>query len=80
VPSGTRHSPGNLSKSLAAIIDETRKMRGMTATELGARCGISQSQMSKYLRATRVLNVEQLKSICAALNVDMARMLREANR
>lgn len=40
--------------------------------------GISESQIGKFLRVDRVLNIEQLASICRALGLDLIDVVREA--
>ncbi len=45
---------------------------------LGVAVGISQSQLSKYLRGIRVLDVDQLDDLCFALHLDITEVMREA--
>ncbi len=40
--------------------------------------GISQSQISKYLRAERVLDIDQLDALCFALGLNIVTVVREA--
>lgn len=64
---------------MASILDAARTEAGMTSTELGVRSGISQSQMSKLLRAERVLTVEQLDVVCTVLGLDIVNVVRAAD-
>lgn len=70
--------PSELSQAIA------RKLRGkaaeanMTGVKLAELTGISQSQMSKLLRGTRVFDVDQLAATCSALNVSLTELVGNA--
>ena len=68
-----------LSPYIAAILDRERDEQGVTQTALAAMSGISQSQVSKYLRAERVLNVDRLDALCAALGLNIVAVVSEAD-
>lgn len=72
--------PGQLSKRLATMLKAIIEDRGLSQTEAGALIGQSQSQMSKYLRAERTLDVEELDALCRALGVDSVDLLAAAKR
>jgi len=62
------------------VLDAARAEQHMTTSELGVRSGISQSQMSKYLRSERTMNLEQLYAVCAVLGLDIVEVVRTADR
>lgn len=62
------------------VLDAARIQQHMTTSELGVRSGISQSQMSKYLRSERTMNLEHLDAVCAALGLDVVEVVRAADR
>jgi transcriptional regulator with XRE-family HTH domain len=61
---------------VAAILARERHKRGTTQTALAAMSGISQSQVSKYLRAERVLDIDRLDALCTALGLDIVEVVR----
>ena len=69
---------GPLSPHIAAILERERDDQGLSQTALGAMAGISQSQISKYLRAERVLTIDRLDALCTALGLDIVDVVREA--
>jgi len=69
---------GNLNRSVARILAAAADELFVTQTELGRRTGISQSQISKLLRAERAMKVDQLDAICAALGLPVAAVVAEA--
>lgn len=89
-PAGTRYfhrvptiaapPPGPFARAVARVLNDARTDRGMTTTELGVRSRISPSQMSKYLRAERTMNLEHLDAACRALGLDIVAVVREADR
>lgn len=50
----------------------------MTQFELGGMVGVSQSQVSKYLRGARVPDIDLLHALCAALGLDTATVVADA--
>lgn len=52
------------------LIREYRKQRGLTQGELGERLGLTASTIMRYERGQRRVNIETLKRIAAALEVD----------
>ncbi|WP_120338147.1 helix-turn-helix domain-containing protein [Cryobacterium soli] len=74
---GTPH-PGPLSIAIAEILKQALAEAGASQRRLGATVGISQSQISKYLRAERVLDIDQLDALCFALGLNIVTVVREA--
>ncbi len=52
------------------LIREYRKQRGLTQGELGEKLGLTASTIMRYERGQRRVNIETLKRIAAALEVD----------
>ena len=75
----TRDTREPLSPYIAAILERERDEQGLTQKALEAMSGISQSQISKYLRAERVLNIDRLDALCAALGLDIVSVVSEAD-
>ncbi len=78
MPSGGTSEPGPLTIAVAAILNRAFQQTGVSQRHLGAAVGISQSQMSKYLRGERVLDVDQLDALCFALHLDITTVVRDA--
>ena len=74
-----RNAPGPLSRAISALLDSERETQGLTQTALGAISGISQSQVSKLLRAERVFTVDDLDRLCTALGLDIVDVVRAAS-
>lgn len=79
MPNGTRSNPGPLSRAVAAILEAERQAQGLSQTELGAAVGLSQSQMSKLLRAERAFLVDHLDAVCTTLGLDIVDVVRTAS-
>lgn len=75
----TRSDRPPLSPYVAAILERERDEQRLTQTALAKMSGISQSQVSKYLRAERVLNIDRLDALCAALGLDIVSVVSEAD-
>lgn len=52
----------------------------LTQRELGERAGVSQSQLSKYLRGTRSPTVTELEDLCGVLGLSIAGVISDAVR
>ena len=65
---------------MAAILKRAFHQTDVTQEALGAAVGVSQSQVSKFLRGERVLNVDQLDTFCFALGLNIVHVVREAAR
>lgn len=50
----------------------------MTQGQLAEATGISQSQLSQYLKASKAPNLDELEAVCTALGVVADEVLREA--
>ncbi|WP_148666430.1 helix-turn-helix domain-containing protein [Cryobacterium aureum] len=76
--SGGVTEPGPLTVAVAAILKRAFHQTSVSQEMLGVAVGISQSQLSKYLRGIRVLDVDQLDDLCFALHLDITEVMREA--
>ena len=80
MPSGTKPPPGALSRAVATIINAALKDRDKPQGWLGARAGMSQRQVSRYLSGTRALTIDQLDDMCIALGLDFVTVIQAADR
>ena len=67
-------------KVIARILNDERLQKGVTQAELAESTGISQSQISKQLRGTRDINIDELSSIVTALNMSLVELIRTAEQ
>lgn len=61
--------PGKLSRGVAEILRAAYSEQSLTQAALGARIGVTQSQMSKLLRGERTLSLDQLEVVCFELGL-----------
>ncbi|MGZ0067819.1 helix-turn-helix domain-containing protein [Microbacterium arborescens] len=64
--------------AVAAQLRDSAETLFLTQTELARRTGISQSQISKLLRAERTMSLYQMLELCAAMNLSAIDVLRDA--
>ena len=74
----TRDTRERISPYVAAILERERAKRGLSQTALETLTGISQSAISKYLRVERVIDIDRLDALCAALGLDIVAVVHEA--
>lgn len=67
-------------KVVARLLNEQRLLKDITQTELSDATGISQSQISKQMRGTRDINIDELGSIADALGVSLVSLIQQAER
>ncbi len=67
-----------LSTAVADLLMTAYQESGRTQTDIASQAGVSQSQLSKYLRGVKVPDIDQLDRICRALNLDLIDILEEA--
>lgn len=65
-------------KVVARLLNEQRLQKGITQTELAQTTGISQSQISKQMRGTRDINIDELGAIADALGIPLVTLMRQA--
>ena len=62
-----------------AAIEDARKSSGMSQDELANLLGVSQAQVSRMLAGERPATVAELFMMCAALNLDPAVVIAQAD-
>ncbi|MDK8496828.1 helix-turn-helix transcriptional regulator [Corynebacterium marquesiae] len=67
-------------KVIARLLNDERLHKGVTQAELAESTGISQSQISKQLRGTRDINIDELDAIVTALNMSLVELIRTAEQ
>lgn len=85
VPNRLTSTPGPLSIEVARILSravEDRKGTNarITQQQLAESLGVTQSQVSKYLRGERVLTVDQLDVLCLSLSLSISLVVDAADR
>lgn len=65
-------------KVIARLLNEQRLQKGITQTELADATGISQSQISKQMRGTRDINIDELGYIADALGIPLVSLIQQA--
>ncbi len=65
-------------KILIALLRSKREERGITQTQLSELLGIEQTVLSKIETYERRLDIIELRSICAAMNISFIDFIIEA--
>jgi transcriptional regulator with XRE-family HTH domain len=78
--SRSRNRAGPLTRAIAGLLRDQFAAIGGTQEALGERADISQSQLSKYLRGERAMNIEELEGLCLALGLDFVGVVRDGAR
>ena len=63
-----RDTMNKFGKVIARLLNDERLRKGITQAELSESTGISQSQISKQMRGTRDINIDELSAIADALD------------
>jgi transcriptional regulator with XRE-family HTH domain len=63
-------------QALLVLIREAREEAGIRQSELAERLDRTQSWVSKVEVGERRLDLEELRQICEALNIDMVKLVR----
>ncbi|MFJ4166326.1 helix-turn-helix domain-containing protein [Microbacterium sp. NPDC089698] len=69
------YAPTAVSKEIASRLRGQIARYDVSQAELAMVCGVSQSQFSKIIRATRPMTVDMLAAICDALGIDMGDLI-----
>lgn len=67
-------------KVIARILNDERLRKRVTQAELAEASGISQSQISKQMRGTRDINIDELSAIVDALDISLVELIRKAEQ
>ena len=73
-PASTIHSDEY--KALLVLVREARERSGLRQSELADRLGRTQSWVSKIEMGEHRLDLEELRQVCVALDIDMIRLVR----
>ncbi|MEW6896168.1 helix-turn-helix transcriptional regulator [Trueperella pyogenes] len=60
------------------VIDDLLKKNGLSGNELAARSGVSQPQISRVLKGTRKISLEQVAKVAGAFGLTGAELMRLA--
>jgi transcriptional regulator with XRE-family HTH domain len=80
MPGGTKPPVGPLAHEVVGIIRGHLARIGWTHGKLGAKIGISASQVSRMLRGDRHMDLDQLARICQVTGLRVTDVLAEAER
>lgn len=69
-----------MAKAIAAMLATEMRAQGWTQSALAPVVGISQSQLSKYLRGERTMSIDELDAMCLALHLPIVKVVSRANR
>lgn len=78
MPTGKKPAPGPLSVSIASILNDEIRRRGLRQTDIAARAGMSASQLSRVLSISKVFTVDQLDAVCRAIGVPLRGVIVDA--
>lgn len=68
----------DLTRQAASILRGLIARYGITQQQMAEAVGVSQSQLSKMVRGTKPIDLDQLAAMCEALGTSPAVVLREA--
>lgn len=71
---------GSLSREVAKLLETAADELAVSDTTLARLVGISQPQMSIYMRGERSLTIDILDRICSALGLNIVAVMDEALR
>ena len=75
-----RDTMNKFGKVIARLLNDERLRKGITQAELAESTGISQSQISKQMRGTRDINIDELSAIADALDISLVELIRKAEQ
>jgi transcriptional regulator with XRE-family HTH domain len=62
------------------LLRERRRESGMSQVELAKRLGLTQSQVSKFERGEKRLDIVELRAVCSAIGVGLAEFIRKLDQ
>ena len=68
--------PGELTKRVAAVLRARKGELQVSDRQIADAIGVSQEQVSRFLRPSRVMTLEQTEAICRFLGLDLSATLR----
>ncbi|QLD10856.1 helix-turn-helix domain-containing protein [Microbacterium oleivorans] len=79
MPTGKTPVPGPLSRHIAVTISSEMRRRGLRQTDIAAEAGMSPSQLSRALSASKVFTVDQLAAVCRAVGLSLSEVVAQAS-
>lgn len=79
MPSGKTHLPGPLSEAIGRILSDAISSRPVTQVQVAEMAGMSETQFSRTLRGLKVFTLEQLDSVCRALDLSLTEVVSHAD-
>jgi DNA-binding phage protein len=70
----------SLGAAVTRLLAVEAEERMWTQVLLSARTGISQPQLSRAFRGTRVLTLDEMAAVCDALGLNLLAVIREAQQ
>lgn len=64
-------------RQLVKLLREAREARGVTQTAMAERLGITASQLSKWERRERRVDVREVALYCSCLGIDVGDFVRD---
>lgn len=77
---GTEAEGARLAAAVADQLNKVRRVRGLTFEELGVRAGMAKNSVHRYLNGERVINMDHLARLSAALDVSPSSVVAAATR
>lgn len=78
VPSSPRRPPGPLGKAFADALRAELGNQGLTQSQLAQMVGLSQSQVSVYLRGDKGITIDEADDMARALGMRLCEVIEEA--
>lgn len=78
VPKGTRREA--IQSELSRLLREERQAKGLSMTSVAEKAGLSQQMVSYVERGMRQPTLDTLLRICEAMDLELPKLLDDANR
>lgn len=78
MPGGPKISAGPVDVAAAHLIDEARAAQHVSQAALGARVGLSQTQVSRVLRGVKPMTLPEFLGLCSALGLSPSDVMAQA--
>lgn len=79
VATGQKPPVGEWTRAIAGILLATFDAQNHRQRQFAITAGISQSQLSKYLRGVKSPNIDELEMLCTLMGLDLVDLLIEAD-
>jgi len=67
-----------LSRHIAATLSAEMRRHGLRQTDVAAAAGMSPSQLSRALSATKVFTIDQLDAVCRIVGISLSEVVASA--